>query len=126
MIFMLLQRANNSCYKQTLCCSARSDDEGYHSWFQCGVANGLTRCSAYATFPPLTESYLVIWELVRQGAAIGVLDAHIGDEDPSVRQVLPNLESLSFPIWLVAHRELTTSRRIRMVYDFLAEELRRG
>ena len=78
-----------------------------------------------ANFPLLTESYLVMWELVRQGAAIGVLDAYIGDADPIVERVLPDLEPLVFPIWLVAHRELTTSRRIRMVYDFLAEELRR-
>ena len=79
-----------------------------------------------ANFPLLTESYLVMWELVRQGAAIGILDAHIGDADPIVRRVLPDLEPLVFPIWLVSHRELTTSRRIRRVYDFLAEELRRG
>lgn len=79
-----------------------------------------------ANFPLLTENYLVMWELVRQGAAIGVLDAHIGDADPVVRRVLPDLEPLVFPIWLVSHRELTTSRRIRRVYDFLAEELKRG
>lgn len=79
-----------------------------------------------ANFPLLTESYLVMWELVRQGAAIGILDAYIGDADPVVRRVLPDLEPLVFPIWLVSHRELTTSRRIRRVYDFLAEELRRG
>jgi DNA-binding transcriptional LysR family regulator len=79
-----------------------------------------------ANFPLLTESYLVMWELVRQGAAIGILDAYIGDADPIVRRVLPDLEPLVFPIWLVSHRELTTSRRIRRVYDFLAEELRRG
>ncbi|MBL4812840.1 MAG: LysR family transcriptional regulator [Rhodobacteraceae bacterium] len=78
-----------------------------------------------ANFPLLTESYLVMWELVRQGVAIGILDAYIGDADPLVRRVLPDLEPLTFPIWLVAHRELNTSRRIRMVYDFLAEELRR-
>jgi DNA-binding transcriptional LysR family regulator len=77
-------------------------------------------------FPLLTESYLVMWELVRQGVAIGILDAHIGDADPTVHRVLPDLEPLVFPIWLVAHRELSTSRRIRMVYDFLAKELRRG
>jgi DNA-binding transcriptional LysR family regulator len=76
-------------------------------------------------FPLLTENYLVMWELVREGAAIGILDAYIGDADPTVRRVLPNLEPLVFPIWLVAHRELKTNRRIRMVYDFLAEELRR-
>lgn len=79
-----------------------------------------------ANFPLVTESYLVMWELVRQGAAIGILDAHIGDADPAVTRVLPDLEPLVFPIWLVAHRELTTSRRIRMVYDFLARELARS
>jgi DNA-binding transcriptional LysR family regulator len=76
-------------------------------------------------FPLLTENYLVMWELVRQGAAIGILDAYIGDADPTVRRVLPDLEPLVFPIWIVAHRELTTNRRIRMVYDFLANELGR-
>lgn len=79
-----------------------------------------------ANFPLLTESYLVMWELVRQGAAIGILDAYIGDADPAVRRVLPDLEPLVFPIWLVSHRELKTSRRIRRVYDFLADELRRA
>ncbi len=79
-----------------------------------------------ANFPLVTKSYLVMWELVRQGAAIGVLDSQIGDADPIVSRVLPDLDPLIFPIWLVSHRELTTSRRIRRVYDFLAEELRRG
>ncbi len=78
-----------------------------------------------ANFPLLTESYLVMWELVKQGAAIGILDAHIGDAEPKVRRVLPDLEPLTFPIWLVSHREVTTSRRIRRVFDFLAEELKR-
>ena len=27
------------------------------------------------------------------------------------------------PVWLVSHRELHTSRRIRVVFDLLAEEL---
>jgi DNA-binding transcriptional LysR family regulator len=76
-------------------------------------------------FPLMTESYLVMWELVKQGAAVGILDAKIGDADPNVMRILPNLEPLSFPIWLVAHRELTTSRRIRRVYDFLIAELKR-
>lgn len=79
-----------------------------------------------ANFPLLTESYLVMWELVRQGTAIGILDSYIGDADAIVRRVLPNLAPLTFPIWLVSHRELSTSRRIRMVFDFLAKELQRG
>lgn len=61
-----------------------------------------------------------MWELVRQEAAIGFLDAHIGDGDTSVRRTLPDLEALVFPILLVSHRELNTSRRIRMVYGPVA------
>ena len=74
-------------------------------------------------FPVLTKNYLVMWELVKQGVGIGILDGNIGDAEPLVQRVLPDLEPLIFPIWLVAHRELSTSRRIRMVFDLLAEEL---
>ncbi len=75
-------------------------------------------------FPIYTENYLVMWELVKQGVGIGILDGNIGDAEPMVQQVLPSLEPLMFPVWLVAHRELTTSRRIRMVFDLLATELK--
>ena len=74
-------------------------------------------------FPVLTESYTVMWELVKAGVGIGILDGNIGDAEPLVERVLPDLEPLMFPIWLVAHRELNTSRRIRMVFDLLAKEL---
>lgn len=50
----------------------------------------------------------------------------IGDTDPAVRRVLPNLEPLVFPIWLVAHRDFLTRSRIRRVYDVLAQDLNRS
>ncbi|HWZ88675.1 MAG TPA: LysR family transcriptional regulator, partial [Polyangiaceae bacterium] len=68
-------------------------------------------------FPIVTENYLVMWELVKHGLGIGILDGNIGDAEPLVRRALPELEPVLFPVWLVAHRELTTSRRIRVVYD---------
>ncbi len=80
---------------------------------------GLTK----ANFPVLAENYTVMWELVKQGVAIGILDGNIGDAEPLVERVLPDLEPLMFPVWLVAHRELNTSRRTRMVFDLLASEL---
>jgi DNA-binding transcriptional LysR family regulator len=76
-------------------------------------------------FPIVTENYLVMWELVKHGLGIGILDGNIGDAEPLVRRALPELEPVLFPVWLVAHRELTTSRRIRVVYDLLAQELAR-
>ncbi|MDO6589999.1 LysR family transcriptional regulator [Loktanella sp. D2R18] len=96
-----------------------------HSGMMLKGLNSLGLGLTEANFPLLTESYLVMWELVKQGAGIGVLDAYIGDAEPAVVRVLPDLEPLRFPIWLVAHRELSTSRRIRRVYDFLVAELKR-
>lgn len=74
-------------------------------------------------FPVITESHLVHWELTKQGVGIGVMPTEIGDAEPLVRHVLPDLEPLTTELWLVAHRELRTSRRIRTVFDFLATEL---
>ena len=74
-------------------------------------------------FPILVENYLVMWEMVKQGLGIGILDGTIGDAEPLVRRVLPEFKPLMFPIWLVAHRELNTSRRVRVVFDLLAAEL---
>lgn len=74
-------------------------------------------------FPILTENYLVMWELVKHGLGIGILDGTIGDREPRVKRALPDLPPLMFPIWLVTHRELNTTRRVRVVFDLLAEEL---
>lgn len=74
-------------------------------------------------FSLLSENYLVHWELVKQGLGIGIMPEEIADADPLVQQVLPKLEAITFPIWLTTHRELNTSRRVRMVFDLLANEL---
>ncbi|MEO9230428.1 MAG: LysR family transcriptional regulator [Devosia sp.] len=76
-------------------------------------------------FPILAENYLVMWELVKQGLGIGIQDGVIGDREPLVKRVLPDLEPLTFSMWLVTHRDVNTSRRIRVVFDLLAEELSR-
>ncbi len=85
--------------------------------------NGLGFNLTKSNFPILSENYLVMWELVKHGLGIGILDGNIGDAEPLVRQVLPNLDPMIFPIWLVAHRELHTNQRIRLVFDLLATEL---
>jgi DNA-binding transcriptional LysR family regulator len=73
-------------------------------------------------FPIICENYLVMWEMVKSGLGIGVMDGRIGDREPLLRRAIPDL-GLKFPVWLVAHREVNTSRRVRIVYDLLAEEL---
>jgi DNA-binding transcriptional LysR family regulator len=77
-------------------------------------------------FSVQTGSHIVHWELVKQGLGIGIVPMDIGDAEPLVERVLPDLKLMSFPIWLTSHRELRTNKRIRLVFDFLAEELTCG
>lgn len=85
--------------------------------------NALGMSLTERNFPIMTENYLVMWELVKHGLGIGILDGDLGDAEPRVRRALPDFDPLLFPIWLVAHRELNTSRRVRVVFDLLATEL---
>lgn len=74
-------------------------------------------------FPVITEHHLVGWELVKHGLGIGFMTEDVGDAEPMVERVLPRLDPFLVDVWLVAHRELKTSRRVRMVFDFLVSEL---
>ncbi len=62
--------------------------------------------------------------MVKQGLGGGILDDRIGDNDPEVRRALPALDPFPFPVWLVAHREIHRNRRLRFVFDYLADALK--
>ncbi|MCZ6852917.1 MAG: LysR family transcriptional regulator [Gammaproteobacteria bacterium] len=87
------------------------------------LLNGLGLNLTPANFAVTTESRIVQWELVKQGVGIGLMPEDVGDREHLVKRALPSLEPLIGEMWLVAHRELNTSRRVRMVFDFLASEL---
>lgn len=74
-------------------------------------------------FPLITENHLVHWELVKAGAAIGVMPTALGDAEDTVVRVLPDAKPQMSELWLAAHRELRTSRRVRTVFEFLADAL---
>ena len=72
-----------------------------------------------------SASGTVILELVRQGLGISMLPDDIARGISTLEPILPDQVFAQFPVWLVTHRELHTSRRIRLVYDLLATELRK-
>lgn len=74
-------------------------------------------------FPVLTENHIAHWEMVKQGVGIGIMVATVGDTEESVVRVLPDFEPYEGGLWLVAHRELRTNRRVKAVYDFLVGAL---
>ena len=70
-----------------------------------------------------SNSQLVEWEIARNGHAIAIMTDRIAAAFPEFQPVLTQIEPFRIPVWLVAHRELKTSRRIRLVFDLLAEIL---
>jgi DNA-binding transcriptional LysR family regulator len=70
-----------------------------------------------------SDSHLVQWAMVKEGLGIGLMSEQIGDSEPLVERFLPDMEPIYFPMWLVSHRELRMSKRVRTVFDFLCREL---
>ena len=71
-----------------------------------------------------TDDFIVQWQAVRAGLGVGFVAHYMARTDPEVLPVLPQaLRIAALPMWLAVHREIRTSRRIRAVYDFLAEAL---
>lgn len=75
-------------------------------------------------FPFVSDSHLVQWELVKSGLGVGVVIDEVGDAEPLVERVLPDEPPIPVPTWLVCHREVHTSQRVRVVFDALLEALR--
>lgn len=76
-------------------------------------------------FRLVSENSVAVWEMVKHGLGIGVMSREVAQRTEGVIELFHDIEPIRFPVWLVTHRELRTSRRIRLVYEILAEELAR-
>lgn len=76
-----------------------------------------------ASFPLMTNSGLVAWDWVRRGMVLGVMMQAVAEATPEVVDAWPEFAGVPVPTWLATHRELRTAKRIRVVFDLLAEAL---
>lgn len=75
-------------------------------------------------FAVLSEDSHAQRAMARAGLGVVALPLWCGDPDPALVRARPDAPPLvRFPVWLAAHRDLHTSRRIRLVFDRLAEGL---
>jgi len=74
-------------------------------------------------FKTRCDQQVVHWELARAGCGIGFSQESIGQADPDMVQILPELPLPVLPIWLTAPEALRTNPRIRRVFDLLADAL---
>lgn len=79
-----------------------------------------------ANFSCYADHSMAQWSLVRHGMGIGAMVDEIARDTPGIVRVLDDVPPVRFPIWLVTHRELRTSRRIRVVFEALAQGLSSG
>lgn len=79
-----------------------------------------------ANFSCYADQTKAHWALVRHGMGIGAMIDEIACDTPGMVRVLDEVPPVRFPIWLVTHRELRTSRRIRVVFEALAQGLASG
>jgi DNA-binding transcriptional LysR family regulator len=69
-----------------------------------------------SNFGIVSENGLVGWEYARRGFGICVMSDDIAARfDTMVR--LPDLFTVDYPVWLVAHRDLHHSPRMRLLFD---------
>lgn len=78
------------------------------------------------SFKTYSASSTVILALMEQGLGISIMSKDIAATRPELELVLPDLPPFDIPVWLVTHRELHTSRRIRIVFDLIAEHVSAG
>ena len=63
-------------------------------------------------------------ELARAGAGITLLPTSVTALHDDLQQVFPEIPGFRMPTWLVTHREIHTSRRIRVTFDHLKSAFR--
>lgn len=68
-----------------------------------------------------TDDMTAYWQALRAGVGVGFVPDYLAATDAQVVPLLPRLAIPPLPIWLVVHREIRSNKRIRAVFDFLAQ-----
>lgn len=74
-------------------------------------------------FRLLSNSGIAVWQMVQNGLGVAAMLREVADRTPDVLRLPLDLPPISVPVWLVTHRGLAASPRIRLVQKILGEEL---
>jgi DNA-binding transcriptional LysR family regulator len=72
-----------------------------------------------------SNSQIAVWQMVQSGLGIAPMQREVADRTPDVRRLSLDIPPIVFPVWLITHRGLASSPRIRLVQKILSEELAR-
>lgn len=60
-----------------------------------------------------SDNAVAVWEMARRGLGVAVMLDDIARRFPEMQRILPDLPPITVPLWLVAHRALYDSPRLR-------------
>ena len=70
-----------------------------------------------------TDSDLAALAMLRAGIGIGACQVGIARRDPDLVRVVPDGLALDLEVWVAMHEDLRPIRRMRLMFDHLAEHL---
>lgn len=70
-----------------------------------------------------TDSNAAQLAAIRAGLGIGPMFRHLAERDPELEEVLAGSLNFDLPMWLAMHESLRSVRRVRLVFDHLADAL---
>ena len=91
-----------------------------------GVAQALRRLGLKLDremFSLRSDADLALLTALRAGYGLGVCQLGIARRDPNLVQVLHAAFKFELEMWLVMHKDLRNTRRVRLLFDYLAEGL---
>jgi DNA-binding transcriptional LysR family regulator len=71
-----------------------------------------------------TDCDLTQLAAIRAGYGVGACQIGIARRDPNLERVLPKSFALPLETWLVMHEDLSSSRRVRALFDHRAKALK--
>jgi DNA-binding transcriptional LysR family regulator len=77
-----------------------------------------------ASFSLRTDSDLAQLAAIRAGYGVGACQIGIARRDPNLERVLPKAFALPLETWLVMHEDLSSSPRVRTLFDHLGKGLK--
>ena len=123
------------------CATAAYASEGYLSqhnlddpmsdarWIGFGAPNPFPKWVKESKFPNIPAkgqivSLLVQREACKAGMGVAMLPCYLGEAEASLRRLSPGKPNPNFELWLLSHREMGTSARIRVFSEAIAGAIR--
>ncbi len=135
LVARLVKEAKGSFYAATSYLDRRGrpktkEDLALHDWVSFGDVPRMVDYLVALGVPLLADAFkvgsengVVAWEMAKVGHGICPMDDVVGDRSSGLEKVLGDDLAVTFPVWLVTHREVHTSPRIRLVFDILAQAI---